>query len=262
MRDVIKKMVADEIDAQRPPYRYGIVQSIDRDNFKCSVLLTGDPAPVMVNMGSIQPKETGQKVRVEGNKADKYVADVIGEPYHYDVALLGNDYGKNKPVLILGPDGDNEPSLRLVRDWDGSNKGEAYVYLSGGAADPVGVMLVRNNDIGLTRLLVRSTGQLQVQSYGTGAAVRPIPFAMETGSISISGGGSDSATAAITFTAGRFTSTPYLFATARTSANYIMASVHSSGLSTSGGTVRLTNTNEATFASAHTVQWLAIQMER
>lgn len=79
MRDVIRRLVKEAVDQFRPRPRYAVVQLIDRPNRKCSVLYNGDVEPVVVNMGSIQPKEIGQVVRIEGVGTDKYIADVMGD---------------------------------------------------------------------------------------------------------------------------------------------------------------------------------------
>lgn len=78
MRDAIKRMVRVAIDEMRPSYRYGVVDSIDRPTRKCGVIINGDTAPVIINMGSIQPREVGQTVRVDGKLGDRYVTDVLG----------------------------------------------------------------------------------------------------------------------------------------------------------------------------------------
>lgn len=81
MRDIINKMVSEEIEKQRPRYRYATVQSFDRQGRKAMVVFNGESGAVQVNMGSIQPMTTGQTVRVEGIGTDKFISDVIGEAY-------------------------------------------------------------------------------------------------------------------------------------------------------------------------------------
>lgn len=81
MRDTIRRMMKEAIDTDRPRYRYAIVNTIDRVARKCTVTFNGETNPVIVNMGAIQPKAVGQTVRVEGIGTDKYISDVIGDPW-------------------------------------------------------------------------------------------------------------------------------------------------------------------------------------
>lgn len=88
LRDVIAQMVRNEIDAQRPPYRYGIVQSINYTTNKATVILNGDTGAVTVNFGFIQPTSVGQTVRVDGQGVDRYIADVVGQPRRLTIDRL------------------------------------------------------------------------------------------------------------------------------------------------------------------------------
>jgi hypothetical protein len=91
MRQVIMTIVSEQINKERPPCRYGIVESINREERKCEVILNGDESAVSVPMGSIQPTESGQVVRIEGRTADRFISDVMG-PVHVDaVALAAED---------------------------------------------------------------------------------------------------------------------------------------------------------------------------
>lgn len=78
MRDLMTRIATETINKTRPKYHYGTVTSIDRDARKCGVTLNGDSAPVLVNMGSIQPAVVGQVVRVDGIGTDKFISDVMG----------------------------------------------------------------------------------------------------------------------------------------------------------------------------------------
>jgi len=81
MRDVLQGLVAQEIEKQRPRIQYAEVMSFNRTTRKCTVRFTGDTQNVTVNMGSIQPKTTGQIVRIDGVAGDRFVSDVMGEFY-------------------------------------------------------------------------------------------------------------------------------------------------------------------------------------
>jgi hypothetical protein len=79
LRDVIRSIVASEIEKARPAYRYGVVRSIDTANGLCKVAYTdSDPTGVTVRMGLIiRPTTVGQIVRVDGLSTDRFIADVL-----------------------------------------------------------------------------------------------------------------------------------------------------------------------------------------
>jgi hypothetical protein len=81
VREAIRAIVQAEVDRMRPQSRRALVMSIDRVNYKCAVRFVGESTNITVNMGAIQPRTTGQYVRIESMGADKYVADVYGPPY-------------------------------------------------------------------------------------------------------------------------------------------------------------------------------------
>lgn len=91
MRDTIQRLMRESIDTLRPRYRYAKVNSIDRTTRKCTVTFNGETDPVIVNMGSIQPKAVNQFVRIEGIGTDKYISDVIGDAW-FDPANLPAAY--------------------------------------------------------------------------------------------------------------------------------------------------------------------------
>lgn len=80
LKTIIERIVEAKIDSMRPPYRMARVTAINRDEWYARVVLNGDPedAVVTVSMGSIQPAVAGQFVRIEGNHADRFIADVVG----------------------------------------------------------------------------------------------------------------------------------------------------------------------------------------
>jgi hypothetical protein len=92
---------------------------------------------------------------------------------------------------------------------------------------------------------------------------RPLPFAMNAGRVTITGTGATTATAAITFTANRFTTDPddddfpNVQATC-TSNNVFLATALS--ISNTGATINIRHVSGSTFSSTHTVDWLATQM--
>lgn len=84
MRDLIKNLVREEMEATRPVYTYATVASIDRNARRCTVIFPDSAEAVPVQMGSIQPQDVGQTVRIDGIAGDRYIADVMGP------ALIGN----------------------------------------------------------------------------------------------------------------------------------------------------------------------------
>lgn len=78
-RGIIRRIVLQELERERPRPRYGVVSSIDRVAKKCYVLFPGDEIAVPVLMGTIQPDRAGRKVRVVGVTGDRYIEDVLGE---------------------------------------------------------------------------------------------------------------------------------------------------------------------------------------
>ena len=82
-RDIIRLIVRKEINRLRPAATYGTVISINRTNRTCEVRFPEDidDETSVVGMGSIQPSEVGQTVRVGGVVGDRYIDDVMGPPY-------------------------------------------------------------------------------------------------------------------------------------------------------------------------------------
>jgi hypothetical protein len=86
---------------------------------------------------------------------------------------------------------------------------------------------------------------------------RPLPYAVQAGTVTITGTGAVTASGAIVFTASRFGVAPNLQATC-TSNNAMLATV--GGISTTGATVTIRLTTGGTFTSTHTVDWVATSM--
>lgn len=102
MRDIIDQRIALRIDVLRPQYQYGTVATLDSPNYKATVNLPNEPAPVPVRMGATQPSAIGQTVRVEGVEGDRFISDVLGPVY----------------VMGQGKTGDLKASLQTA-DHDG-----------------------------------------------------------------------------------------------------------------------------------------------
>lgn len=80
-KETLARLVKEEVERTRPRYRMATVVSFDRVLRKCTVTFPGDTTNEVVNMGSIQPKEVGQIVRIAGLSGDRYIDDVLGEAY-------------------------------------------------------------------------------------------------------------------------------------------------------------------------------------
>lgn len=78
-RDVIVNIAESALARARPEARYATVISIDRVARSCVVQFPGESAQVVVPMGSIQPAQIGQTVRIAGTLGDRYIDDVMGQ---------------------------------------------------------------------------------------------------------------------------------------------------------------------------------------
>lgn len=105
-RDAIVDIAQSVVDRARPTPRYATVISVDRINRKCMVRFPGESADVSIPMGSTQPAQIGQTVRVSGNLGDRYVDDVMGQA----VVAGGTPIG----AIIEWPSGVATPSGYLT----------------------------------------------------------------------------------------------------------------------------------------------------
>ena len=91
MREIIRGIIREELDKLRPKYQLATVTGIDRAHSKCQVRFNGETTSSTIPMGSIQPKEVGQIVRVDGMAGDRFIAEVLGpafQPLEARVAAL------------------------------------------------------------------------------------------------------------------------------------------------------------------------------
>lgn len=150
MRDTIRRMMKEAIDSERPRYRYASVVSFERVTRKCTVIFNGETNPVIVNMGSIQPKQAGQIVRIEGIGTDKFITDVVGEPWYPDTIATTSYVDTTTTNLVNArtnaPTGWVIPTLLngwVEYDAPGSGyRGPRYKLLSNGQVEIQG--LVKN----------------------------------------------------------------------------------------------------------------------
>lgn len=139
MRDIVTRMVEETVDRIRPSDRYGTVDSINTTTGKCGVILNGETAPVLINMGALQPASTGLVVRVSGKTGDRYISDVFG-PVSF--SSLGVTELAGTPAT--------------------PNSGKGYIYEKGDG------QLYFLNDSGIEHLLSADPGWTYVQPAGVG----------------------------------------------------------------------------------------------
>ena len=151
MRDVITRIADTRIEALRPTPTYAVVQTINREARNATVLHVGDSQPVSVALGSIEPAQVGQTVRIGGLIGHRYVEDVLG-----NAIMSGNDT-RYAPIahthteggateFLLDDIGDvdtstNPPTPSSVLGWNdlggywqpvSMDLGTSYLSLSGG----------------------------------------------------------------------------------------------------------------------------------
>ena len=128
-RDVLGALVEAEIGRQRPRIQYATVATIDRPNRKCTVTFPGDPAPVTVNMGTIQPAAIGNVVRIDGPVGDRFITEVLGgNAYMGGTTFAGTVTGAYdfNGVTINGTAGRNRFKDSERSDGNGLRVGAAW----------------------------------------------------------------------------------------------------------------------------------------
>lgn len=160
MRDIINKMVKEEIDRARPRYRYAKVDSIDHIARTAGVIFTGETNPVQVNMGFVQPSFVGQTVRIEGIGTDKFITDVMGQASWGNFADLFVDRIRVRSTA----DASEDPA----------NVGEPFII-----GDENGVHVVLDNN---ELMAFTSNGVMTSYAFNTGATV-PAGSITSTGSV-------------------------------------------------------------------------------
>lgn len=125
-KEVIARMVRGEIDALRPPPKYGEVATLD----PLTVVLNGDVAAIPVSFGSIFPSAVGQVVRVEGPPGDRYITDVVGatsgsDPYdasEFDSITVGgvviDTTVLDAPTGLSAAQGLEFENIYAIVEWD------------------------------------------------------------------------------------------------------------------------------------------------
>jgi hypothetical protein len=78
LRDIIRRISEREVRRYHPNPTYAVVTELDRLNFTAKVQFPGASDSVLVHMGSVQPSDLGQKVRVAPISGDMFIEDVIG----------------------------------------------------------------------------------------------------------------------------------------------------------------------------------------
>lgn len=132
MREVIAKVVREEMLRERPPARYGKVYSFNRFNGTARVLFPGDVDPTRVKVApSVQPsrrievdgEDLADVVRVEGVPGNLWVTEVVSGPTFqyasqvYNATLMGGEFLHQPVAKHFGPGVSQLP-----------NVGEAWYY--------------------------------------------------------------------------------------------------------------------------------------
>lgn len=90
-RDALGRHMLKILDAERPDYQYGTVESIDPDQRTVHVVFPGQDDSVPVKVGALLPTAVGQTVRVSGRRGDRFISDILGvaittQPVSGDIA--------------------------------------------------------------------------------------------------------------------------------------------------------------------------------
>lgn len=97
-RDVIRELINEQIDKQRPNYSYAVVQNISPTEQKATVQFPGSD-PIDVRMGVVQPVEIGQIVKVGGRSNDKSIQEVYG-PSNIPLGEIGYTEITNDQTIV------------------------------------------------------------------------------------------------------------------------------------------------------------------
>lgn len=160
MRDLIQQVTRTMLATERPQVRYATVVTLDRTNRKATVTYIGETSTATVAMGSVQPANTGQVVRIGGPMGDRYIEDVLGSAYFATGTLLLPDGALATPALAFV----NDPNMGVYRTGT-----DAMALVTDGAAAI---------KIGSTQKIVMdgaTAPQLTVGVAGGGAATIMMP---------------------------------------------------------------------------------------
>ena len=79
LRDTVTAIARAVVERERPPYRYGTVESVNLDENTCQVVLAGDVESVPIRL-YLQRPNVGEVVRVCGMRGDRYVETTVALP--------------------------------------------------------------------------------------------------------------------------------------------------------------------------------------
>jgi len=151
MRELVNRMVREEVDRYRPREQYGRAIDVNRTALTCQVLLNGDVEPIKVKMSSMmQPLETdtlngigkGCMVLVGGASGNYWIKQIAsGHAYSSGEAFAN-------PKIWGGPSGDLDVATHFTKQallpavgsvyhvgrWDNSNSvvqdGRGYLFIT------------------------------------------------------------------------------------------------------------------------------------
>ena len=82
-RSALDDLIVKIIDRERPKYRYGVIDSIDRANSIAHVIYDGETVTSPVQLGRVQEFAIGQHVRVAGLRTDRYIDEGFSGPQKF-----------------------------------------------------------------------------------------------------------------------------------------------------------------------------------
>lgn len=100
IEQTIRKIVADEINKQRPASRYAIVDSIDTEDRSVMARFIGETEAVRIPYLDVIPSATGQEIKVSGVGSDRAVEAIRGtSDSEARVAELEAEAAKRAPAF-------------------------------------------------------------------------------------------------------------------------------------------------------------------
>lgn len=238
MKDTALKVVTPLL----PTYTFGTVTGTS----PLQVLLDGETEALAASPLSLVSVATGDRVEIRRSGRQAVITANVSRRFIY-----------------AGDPGSTDDAALILRRVSGESQLE-YMFQAG-ISEQANIIIRDENGDNHAVLRIGRNGQIlmntAVQS-GSGAASRPLPFAIAVGSTSITGDGTSTNTAAATFPSGRFTSAPEVFTTIASNASSAAFHAAVPTISTSGCTIRLSRDPAAgTYSSTYSVRWLAIQLE-
>lgn len=214
----------------------------------------GNRPPLQIGDGA------GQNLRMD---QDEVLASNNGSPTTLNLNPGGGNIrvGAESPTsmnMIVGTSAaDVQPAYRLTRSRTSGALVETTIYQQANDIPILGFSVYLNSVLETTFSMQGGvTGPGSIRAL-TGGTTRPItPFSMQAGSVTVTGTGTTTGTQTVSFSSGRFTTNPLVFAIS-TNIN-ITATVQT--VSAAGATIGLHHISDSNWSSNITAYWFAIQM--